>query len=822
MRTKLFLIISLISTLSVLSQNIGDYRTKATGPNPWNNANSWEVYNGSAWVNATNYPGQIAGAFAVEIRSSHVITIPTSTGFNALMPNQFGTLTVNGQISIAQNQNVYINASVTIVTQNVGTINFLGNADLYFPQNMQFSVFPGGLIPAENNNSCNASKRIYIGSILFSTCNGNGPGDPISFFELMQANGSILSVINAAFADCNAATFNLTLTPSYIGVAGNNTSFAWVIKLPNGSSINSNNNPLILDLNQEGEYEISLKYTTYINGNPISNTRVVFYDNKLTTWNGAWSNGAPTLDARVIINSDYSGDSFSSCFLKINNGATLTIASNKYVEVSGSVDNQGAIIVENGGSLVQIDDLSSFTGNNITVKRTTRPMKRSDYVYWGSPVQENVISQIPADFDKKFRWQAGASYNWFDLTTTTPAPGNGFITRVRNIAPYNVTATPLTFAFNGKPNNGIVTVPVLFVNSDQSNYGNYNLLSNPYPSAIDAEKFIDENNSLLTGTIHFWTSHSLYTLATQYNVMDYASWNSTGSSTPPSSDPDNEDLNPRGYIASGQGIFVQAKATGNVSFNNSMRQTQDNNQFFRMANPSLRSQAIATPEKHRLWLLLSNNSGAFRNMMVGYIEGATNSFEDKYDGVSFTSNTIDFYSVLKNKNLVIQGRALPFTASDVVDLGFKAPQAGVYKIEIKGADGMFSKGSFPVYIRDKDANNIVHNLRDGAYSFKTQAGTFNNRFELIYENEADLFDRNDTVATDVLVYGADKSVHISSKNLKIKSVELFDLLGKQVYTNSNVDANEFSAPSLRSHNTFLIVKTTLENNTVSTTKIIMQ
>ncbi|GGD18462.1 T9SS sorting signal type C domain-containing protein [Flavobacterium orientale] len=819
MRTKLLLIISLLSTLSVLSQSIGDYRTKGAGPVAWNNANSWQVYNGTTWEDAIDYPGQNEGNYDVEIASDHTITLPSSTGFNVFMPYQFGTLTINGQLYLSPNQNVYVNASATVVTENEGSIYFQGNADLRFPANMPISVFPYGLLPPDGN--CNASKRVYIGTILFSTCNGNGPGDPISFLELMEANGSLISVINATFADCNAAAFTADLLPSYVGLAGTNTSFSWIVTEPDLNEVTSTANPFSVDLNKEGVYQFRLTYVTYYNNTSYTHTRVVEYDNKLTTWDGDWTNGIPDLNTRVVIAEDYSAGSFSSCFLKINNGATLTINPDNYVEVAGSIDNQGAIIVESEGSLVQNDDASSFSGNNITVKRTTRPMRRSDYVYWGSPVQENVLTQIPTVFDKKFRWQAGASYNWFDLTTTTPTPGNGFITRVRNIAPYNTTATPITFTFSGKPNNGEVTVPVSFVNAETTNYGNYNLIANPYPSGIDAEAFIIANTDVLSGTIYFWTSLSAYTLATQYTAMDYASWNLSGASTPPSSDPENEDLNPRGTIASAQGMFVQAKANGTVTFSNTMREIDNNDQFFRTENSAERSQAINIErQKNRLWLLLSNNNGVFRNMMVGYIEGATNNFEDTFDGVSFTSNPIDFYSVLNDKNLVIQGRALPFNNSDVITLGYKTTQAGQYTIQINGVDGFFSKG-FPVYIHDK-TTNTYHNIRSASYSFTTAAGTFNNRFELVFDNEDTTYGKNEMSQNEVLVYGADQSIYVTSKEIKIKAIEVYDILGKQLFLNTMVDANEFVTPIHTTTTSFLIVKTTLENNTTSTKKIIFQ
>ena len=53
----------------------GDFRSKGVGPAPWDSASSWEVYNGSTWVNATSYPGQSAGTYSVTIQTGHTITI---------------------------------------------------------------------------------------------------------------------------------------------------------------------------------------------------------------------------------------------------------------------------------------------------------------------------------------------------------------------------------------------------------------------------------------------------------------------------------------------------------------------------------------------------------------------------------------------------------------------------------------------------------------------------------------------------------------------------------------------------------------------------
>jgi propanediol dehydratase large subunit len=61
---------------------------------------------------------------------------------------------------------------------------------------------------------------------------------------------------------------------------------------------------------------------------------------------------------------------------------------------------------------------------------------------------------------------------------------------------------------------------------------------------------------------------------------------------------------------------------------------------------------------------------------VGYVTGATNNFDNGYDGETFDANEfVDFYSVNQEKNLVIQGRALPFDENDEVQLGFRSSVA---------------------------------------------------------------------------------------------------------------------------------------------------
>jgi hypothetical protein len=62
-------------------------------------------------------------------------------------------------------------------------------------------------------------------------------------------------------------------------------------------------------------------------------------------------------------------------------------------------------------------------------------------------------------------------------------------------------------------------------------------------------------------------------------------------------------------------------------------------------------------------------------------------YDNVYDGVSFNGNAFIDFIVYKDKNFVIQGRALPFDDNDKVPLGYKTTIVGEFKIAIDEADG---------------------------------------------------------------------------------------------------------------------------------------
>ncbi|MDI9258041.1 GEVED domain-containing protein [Flavobacterium sedimenticola] len=552
--------------------------------------------------------------------------------------------------------------------------------------------------------------------------------------------------------------------------------------------------------------------------NGCTTSQVITVVNNSKIWNGTddlWDDdenwkplGKPTSSSCIIIPDTpidpvISGTSYDAYGknITIKTGGALTVNTDNNITITDEVTIRtgGLLDIKNSANLIQINDAAINSGS-IKMTRTTRPITRWAYVYWGSPVAENVFSQIPSQFDLKYRWQSGTSAgSWLSLASTSQ--GQGFITRVSNIAPFSTGTGTVDFPFIGTPGNGVVNVPVDSFDSSSMVAGNTVLLANPYPSAINAASFLTHaSNTELGGTLFFWTNVTLYSGTGPYNVLDYASWNlSGGVGTAPSTDPSNTGLKPNGKIAAGQGFFAQVFADGNILFNNSMRVPDFNNQFFRISNNS------SIPEDNRIWLNLYNDS-TFRQMMVNYKEGATNSFDRLYDGYSFTNNEVNLYSILNNKSLVIQGRAVPFDENDIVPLGIRITYAGTYTVAIDAVDGLFS-GNQSIYLRDKFLT-IDHNLKESPYTFTTAAGTFDNRFELVYVTNALGID--DPTAIHTFASISNNIIKIESSE-NIQTVRLYDISGKLINRYLPTSATQQLSDHFNYPNGIYIAEITLEN-----------
>ncbi|MDI5948310.1 T9SS sorting signal type C domain-containing protein [Flavobacterium yafengii] len=620
-----------------------------------------------------------------------------------------------------------------------------------------------------------------------------------------------------------------SLTGSFI-ITNYNASYTYAVSPSTGVTISGNTVTA-----PAGSYTLTAALGTCIS---TSSSSVTISNPVTTTWNGtSWSNGIPVGGSNIIFTGSYPpvidpAIDLSGCSCQVLGTAIVTIKSDRTLTVVNELNvlESASLIFENNASLVQTNDASSNSGN-IIYRRLTTPIKKFDYTYWSSPVSPQTLYNVsPTTLSDKFFSFDSASEDWKqESSSTTMSKGKGYIIR----APENNSITPpppglYEAVFIGAPNNGTVSISSVI---NDSSY----LIGNPYPSALDANKFLIDNSLVLDGTLYFWTHNTSIQLASSitngsagsgayaYTSDDYATYNLTGGVGTSATTIGFGPVVPTGKIASGQAFFASTKPTipanSSIMFNNSMRVEGtilgNNSQFFRTTKSSKTASVI---EKHRVWLNLTNSEGAFKQMLVGYLTDATNDYDNAFDGESFDGNEfIDFYSINEDKNLTIQGRALPFDKNDEVTLGYSSTIEGTFSISIDQVDGILT--SEDVFIEDKMTNN-VKNLKEGAYSFSTGAGAFNDRFVLRFTQKTLGTDKVGEFDNSVLISNDKNVLKIKSELESIKRITVFDLLGRKLFDKEAVNSNEFSTSNITLNKQLVLVKVMLTNGKVISKKVI--
>jgi hypothetical protein len=599
------------------------------------------------------------------------------------------------------------------------------------------------------------------------------------------------------------------------------------------------------------------------------------------TWNGTnwvWNDGTaidtmPTTISSVIIDGDYDTaaggvqTSFEACECIVNTGYELNIRNNTYVLVENDLTVNGNIVLETDGAFVQINDTATVGGDvltdktKISVEKETAPLaSHLEYTYWSSPVTGELISDglFEANANRIFSFDGQNFRDSTQETNNNDATAVGqddidddandwqFVNGATVMSPgigYASTHDPLAFigpnqyvyTFEGAFNNGVYNIPI-YRNDVELNDNNWNFVGNPYPSAIDADLFLAANASIdqtigaTNGAIFFWSHNTVADGNTNgnenlnYAQSDYAIINGSGQTA------GGDGIVPTRHIPSGQGFFISMDdgapasvhsgtvMTTDVVFNNSMRVTGSNNQFFR------------TAEYNKLWLNLTSDNGVFNQVLIAYINGAT----DGDDGMYYDAHknlSSDLYSGIyttlessNDKKFAIQGKD-PYSLNidEVIPLGFNTSieEATLYTISIHTTEGDFM-GENDIFIIDYDLN-IIHNLKISDYNFTSDKGEFNERFEIVFTPEALSINDNTITANDISITElSNGEVQIKvSEQYTIDHVDILDILGRQVYSLNGSGSTEVYNLSKLSKAAY-IAKVTLSNGQFISKKAIKQ
>ena len=564
-----------------------------------------------------------------------------------------------------------------------------------------------------------------------------------------------------------------------------------------------------------------------------------------TNWNTAanWTpSGVPVATEGILIPNTtnkpiISGGTVAvACSVNIQSGGLLTVNAANSITVTNAVNVAagGNMIIENTGSLVQINNV--VNSGNIQYKRTAN-VRRQDYVYWSSPVANFTNSAVSPGTSLGFQYKwtptiptnTNGFGNWA-LANETMTIGKGYCLRAPDSYSLS-TLTPYTATFIGVPNNGNLSIPIsrgtyntaaTYSTGTSSTLGtrdddNWNLVGNPYPSAIHAIDFLTLNPNI-AGFVNIWTHGTLPSSAIadpfyadyayNYTPTDYITYNSVGASSGAGVF--------NGRIAGGQGFFISmihgGATTQNLLFNNTLRSnTYNNTVFYRNSDETKKADDL---EKHRIWFDLVTPSGTNVRSLLGYVENATNENDRLFDAFSNEKSTFNIFSFVDEERMLIQGRKLPFDSNDKVNIGVSLPQDGLYKIALSSVDGLFSNPNQNIYVEDK-LLNVIYNLKDAPYSFIGNKGNITDRFILRYTKS----DKITELTNQLNVYD-NNVLTVESSKLKIKDIVVFDTLGKLLLNKNNVNNKNYQITNLNRTNSMLIIKVTLEDNTEDVRKVI--
>ncbi|SDS94577.1 HYR-like domain-containing protein [Winogradskyella sediminis] len=496
--------------------------------------------------------------------------------------------------------------------------------------------------------------------------------------------------------------------------------------------------------------------------------------------------------------------------LTIADGNPLTV--NKYLKIDGTLDLEGeSQLLQPKGSMVD------YTGTGKLERDQQGTGNKFNYNYWGSPVSNagtagdrtyalasilydgtnpvswttahNALGTNPATISSRWLYTyanlTGTYAEWHRINQNTGiSVGLGFTMKGSGIG-----NSEQNYTFSGQPNNGTITHTI--------NGGNETLIGNPYPSAIDAHTFIEDNsNALRDGKIIFWEqapnnpSHILADYRGRYSYVNYLG-NLAGTTTSEEIDGSgNASKEPGRYVPVGQGFFVEADSDGGtLIFNNDQRifKTEASSQsvFLRSSQQDQGQDDVTIPDGEepvirRLRLTFKTPEGATRHLLLGFTSNdvATDDVDYGYDALNADYFPSDMTFLIEDENYVIQGVG-EFDKTKTYPLSILIGETGHIEIGLTELENF--NDAIDVYIYDA-VEGTYTKFNDVNFQKHLEVGEYNNRFYLAFEEDSTLSTIEDEFE-DVMVrylHDSDEIYVKTPSSVQVKQLYLINVAGQTV------------------------------------------
>ncbi len=692
------------------SSSATDYfRSKATGN--WASTGTWESSpdGNDPWINATLTPDYNANS--ITILNDHTVSITANVTVDQVIIQSGGVLTHSGGTLTVNN-----GAGDDIIINDGGVFNLAATTPSY-SSSATCSINTNGILRVSttgmtgNGTGVNLANFIYgTGSILEYTSTSTFSSSGVTYFPNVDVNTIPIFRITALTSSpggSNATVIN--------GKIEANSSFTW-----NGTGTKTFRNGIIgtgtMSQSSNGQWIIS-GATAEIGGAGTLSLGV----------NGLVINSGSAVN--ITSNKTISGGT-----VNINATGSLTINSDAALTVTGTLTNSGdntALVINEGGSLITNGTVSG--GATIT-----RMISGPAWHLMSAPVSSQSIF---AGYTDMYAWDETNNLwlndNGGSFPDASYLPGKGYLVSWAAGASKDFAGT----LNSGDYPTGTGTVPALSYTTGKGS--GYNLLGNPYPSALN-------------GSIDTWTKTNVDNSIWVYYNGEYLTWNgSIGSLT-------------GGIIPAMQGFWVKVSAEGAASLTIPNTARTHNAQFYYKSTESVQD----------VLLLNVEGNGYKDGIVVNFNNEATAAYDGRFDVRKMYGDAAapQLYCRASDEELSID--VLPYSNSEVVvPLELKVGKDENYTISVK--ENTF----FPtvtILLEDIQASKTINLQNEPSYSFAASVNDSPGRFNLHFGGTLGINDPKKD--NDVTIYSAGNTLYISNNTGTIVKGDVFvyNLMGQQM------------------------------------------
>lgn len=460
--------------------------------------------------------------------------------------------------------------------------------------------------------------------------------------------------------------------------------------------------------------------------------------------------------------------------------------------------------INNGGTFSLLSGMYDGTDASINPFAPSQIAFISGSPYNGLPAITNVSGEVTTPLSISTMWLykyiqgSGSYYDWVALNQNSALnPGEGF-----SMKGSGASGADQNYVFYGAPNNGEYTFSI--------NAGEESLVGNPYPSALDTNKFILDNATVFDA-LYFWVDGGSTSHILSNYLGGYAIRNLTGG-TPPSVfstligglGSAGSITVPKRYAPIGQGFFIKAYASGSIVFNNSQRDFKKESEgeaiFYRNQNDQTENQ------DQFIRLGYEDPEGFHRQLLLGFLPDSTAdvNYNPGYDALLKICRDDEMFFVIEqdlDKKYAIQG-VDAFNDTMEFPLGILISETGLHQIMIDEVENF----QHTIYLKD-NILNTTHNLSDANFNVNLPIGNHLDRYSLVFVPQNSLSTTDQTLSNLTVFYDGNKNVVVNNKDrMQLKNITIYNVLGQEILRlNDNINnSNRVQIPFNQSQGIYFV------------------